>query len=194
MKSMQQPANVTNTGRLEQPKLTINLAGKKYHLGIEQAFSLAHQLVGRGKLESADSILQWLEEALPNDRRVKVLHARCEARQGHYAACSQLLNASFRDIDHTDDVPGPLHNAIVFRAVGLLPDAREGLKELCSLHPELPSLWLFAGDLWLAIGRPDKAKKAWRAAIRRDQQEPKIIGMAANHRLRELDEKEQAES
>lgn len=176
----------------EQPMLTVNLSGKKYHLSIERAFSLAHQLVCRGSLDSAASVLAWLEDALPNDRRVKVLHARCEARQGHYAECSVLLNEAFLDEDQLGDVPGPLHDAIVYRAVGLLPDARSGMQELCEQHPELPSLWLLAGDLWLAVGRPDKAQLSWKAAAQHDDQEPKVIATAAKHRIQELAAKEQA--
>lgn len=176
----------------EQPKLTVNLSGKKYQLSIERAFSLAHQLVGRGSLDQAASVLVWLEVALPNDRRVKVLHARVEARQGNYAGCSVLLNEVFLDADQLGDVPGPLHDAIVYRSVGLLPDARNAMKELCGKHPELPSLWLFAGDLWLAVGRPDKAMESWRAAAQHDEQEPKVIATTANHRIQELAAKELA--
>jgi len=174
------------------PKLTVNLSGKKYHLSVERAFSLAHQLVSRGKLDSAASVLGWLEEALPEDRRVKVLHARCEARQGNFAECNLLLNEVFLDRDELGDVPGPLHAAIVYRATGLLPDARNEMKEIVSKHPEFPSLWLFAGDLWLSVGRPDKAKLAWQAAAKHDDQEPKIIAIAANHRIQELAAKDKA--
>lgn len=170
----------------EEPTLTVNLSGKKHQLGIARAFSLAHQLVGRGKLESAAQVLEWLEENLPNDRRVKVLHARVEARQGNYAHCSQLLHEVFLDEDQTRDIPGPLHEAIVYRAVGLIPDARSQLRDICSNHPELPSLWLFAGDMWLTVGRPDKAELAWEEARRQDEQEPKVIATAASHRIHEL--------
>lgn len=175
--------------RFDQPKLTVNLSGKKYHLSIERAFSLAHQLVCRGSLESAASVLEWLEEALPDDRRVKVLHARCAARQGDYGGCSQLLSEVFLDENQLGDVSDPLHAAIVYRATGLLPDARNELKELCEKHPELPSLWLMAGDLWLAVGRPDKAQAAWRAAARHDDQQPNVIATTAKDRLQELDVK-----
>lgn len=190
MKATKEAMSMDDTASSKHPKLTVNLSGKKYHLSIESAFSLAHQLVCRGHLKSATSVLEWLEEVLPSDRRVKVLHARCEARQGHYAKCSQLLNEVFLDADQLGDVPGKLHDAIVYRTVGLLPYARNELKELCAKHPELPSLWLFAGDLWLAVGRPDKAEQAWNAAKRHDDQEPKLVATAANHRIQELAVKE----
>lgn len=186
MKAIKEAMTTDHTESSKPPKLTVNLSGKKYHLSIERAFSLAHQLVCRGSLDSAASVLAWLEDALPNDRRVKVLHARCEGRQGHYAECSQLLNEVFLDADHLGDVPGPLHAAIVYRATGLLPDARHELNELCSRHPELPSLWLMAGDLWLAVGRPDKARQAWQAAAQHDELEPNVIATTAQHRIQEL--------
>lgn len=166
-------------------KLTIHWAGQKYHLSVERAFSLAHQLLCRGKLEAATSVLEWLEQTLPDDRRVKVLHARCEARLGHFAECSQLLNQGFVESGCWSDVPGPLHTALVYRATGLLPDARQEVKELCSRHPELPSLWLLAGDLWLAVGRADKAQEAWNLAARNDH-DPSLIATTARHRIQEL--------
>lgn len=166
-------------------KLTVRLGGQTHHLSVERAFSLAHQLLCRGKLETATSVLEWLEQTLPDDRRVKVLHARCEARLGHFAECSQLLNQGFLESSRWNDVPGPLHTALVYRATGLLPDARQELKELCSRHPELPSLWLLAGDLWLAVGRPDKAQEAWNLAARNDH-DPSLIATAARHRIQEL--------
>ena len=175
-----------------QPELMVFLSGERHQLNIARAFSLAHQLVTRSSLESATSVLEWLEQALPNDRRVKVLHARCEARQGRYAECSQLLNEVFPDADQYSDVPGPLHAAIVYRVTGLLADARSELKELCSKYPELASLWLFAGDMWLAVGRPDKAQQAWQAAARHEKQEPPLIATAAKHRIQELAAAQQA--
>lgn len=177
-----------------EPMLTVNLSGKKYHLSIERAFSLAHQLVSRKHLSSAASVLEWLEEALPNDRRVKVLHARCEAQQGNYAECNQILNEVFLEDNQLEDVPEGLQAAIVYRATGLLPDAREELKELCQQHPELPSLWLMAGDLWHAVGRPDKAFKAWQAAVSHDDQEPRLIATAAKQRLDEFSATEAREN
>lgn len=177
----------------KHPELTVYLSGEKHQLNMERAFSLAHQLVTRGSLESAASVLEWLEHVLPNDRRVKVLHARCEARQGHYAECSQLLNEVFLDDDQYGDVPGPLHAAIVYRATGLLSDARDELKDLCSKHPELASLWLFTGDMWLAVGRPDKALQAWKAAARHEEQTPPLIATAARHRIQELNAVQQSE-
>lgn len=166
-------------------KLTIHLSGQTHHLSVERAFSLAHQLLCRGKLDAATSVLAWLEQTLPEDRRVKVLHARCEARLGHFAECSQLLNQGFVESSRWSDVPGPLHAALVYRATGLLPDARHELKELCSRHPELPSLWLLAGDLWLAVGRADKAQEAWNIAARHDYA-PSLIATTARHRIQEL--------
>ena len=192
MKATKEALTTGNTASSRQPKLTVNLSGKKYHLSIERAFSLAHQLVCRGSLDSAASVLAWLEDALPNDRRVKVLHARCEGRQGHYAECSQLLNEGFLDENHLGDIPGPLHAAIVYGATGLLPDARHELTALCTKHPELSSLWLMAGDLWLEVGRPDKAQQAWQAAARHDLQEPNVIATTAHHRIQELAAKQQA--
>ena len=178
--------NATNSVKpLEQARLTVNLAGKKHRLSVERAFSLAHQLLCHGKLDSATAVLEWLEQTLPNDRRVKVLHARCEARLGHFAECSQLLNQGFLDSGPWKAVPDLLHAALVYRASGLLPDARQELKELCSRHPELPSLWLLAGDLWLAVGRPDKAQEAWSIAARHDH-EPSLIATTARHRIQEL--------
>ena len=120
------------------------------------------------------------------DRRVRVLHARCVGRQGKYAECSQLLNQLFLDSDEFGDVGGALHTAIVYRATNLLADARNELNDLCKKHPKLPSLWLFSGDLWLAVGRPDRAEKAWQLAINHDDQEPKLIATAAKHRMEEL--------
>ncbi len=184
------PKTGSDVQQPEEPTLTVNLSGKKHQLSISRAFSLAHQLVGRGKLEAAAQVLEWLEENLPNDRRVKVLHARVEARQGNYAQCSQLLHEVFLDEDQTRDIPGPLHEAIVYRAVGLIPDARSQLRDICSKHPELPSLWLFAGDMWLAVGRPDKAKEAWQTAAEHDEQEPRLVATTANHRIEELKQRE----
>jgi hypothetical protein len=169
-----------------EPMLTVTVGGQKHRLNIGRAFSLAHQLVCRGKLDPAIQVLEWLESALPNDRRVKVLHARAEARRGDFASCSQLLNEVFLEKDHCGDVPGPLHVAIVYRATGLLPDARHELKEICAQHPELPSLWLFAGDLWLAVGRADRAKEAWQVAVQHDIQKPRVIATAALNRIHEL--------
>lgn len=192
MKEKNESNGASDTKRIKQPKLTVTLSGKKHHLSIERAFSLAHQLVTRGSFDVAALVLEWLEGALPDDRRVKVLHARCEARQGHYAECSQLLNEVFLDADQYGDVPGPLHAAIVYRATGLLADARGELKELCSKHPELASLWLFAGDMWLAVGRQDKAKQAWQAAARHEEKEPPLIATAVKHRIQELIAMQQA--
>lgn len=185
MKATKEAVTTDNSESSKQPKLTVNLSGKKHHLSVERAFSLAHQLVCHEKLDSATAVLEWLEQTLPNDRRVKVLHARCEARLGHFAECSQLLNQGFLDSGPWKDVPGPLHAALVYRASGLLPDARQELKELCSRYPELPSLWLLAGDLWLAVGRPDKAQEAWSIAARHDH-EPSLIATTAKHRIQEL--------
>jgi predicted Zn-dependent protease len=170
----------------QEPKLSVHFAGKKHRLSVERAFSLAHQLVCRGHLDTAASVLEWLEQALPNDRRVKVLHARCEARQGNYADCSHLLNEVFLKDGQLEDVPGPLHTTIVYRASNLLGDARNELKVLCSKHPELPSLRLLAGDLWLAVGRPDRAVLGWQAAMKHDTQKPKVIAAAAKNRIEEL--------
>jgi len=169
-----------------EPTLTVTIGGKKHQLNIGSVFSLAHQLVGRGKIDPAIQVLEWLEAALPNDRRVKVLHARAEARRGDFALCSQLLNEVFLEEDHFRDIPGPLHVAIVYRATGLLPDARNELKEICAQHPELPSLWLFAGDLWLAVGRSDRAREAWQVAVQHDVQEPRVVATAALSRIQEL--------
>lgn len=172
--------------KANRPQLSVTISGKKYRLEIRRAFSLAHQLLCGGHIDSAMQISEWLQTQLPDDRRVKVLLARAKARKGNYNACSELLNEAFIDVEDRGDIRGTLHTAIVYRASNLLGDSRKEMGALCSQFPQFPSLWLFAGDLWFAVGRRDRAVAAWRAAVKRDAAGPQLVGTAARHRIAEL--------
>ncbi|QDT52120.1 hypothetical protein Pan44_01290 [Caulifigura coniformis] len=167
-----------------QPTLTVYQRDRKESLTFEQAFVRAHRMLLRGKVAVALQMIEWLERTQPGDRCVAVLHARAAARSGDFAGCSRLLTAAFRDDERLVDVAGQLHTAVVFRATGLYPSARAELRELCERHPELPSLWLLAGDLWQVVGRRDRAVQSWKEAIRHDYP-TKLISKAAGKRIEE---------
>lgn len=173
-------------GHDEDRMISVRIHGHCSQIGTSDAFALAHQMLCRGKFEAADLLLNWLTGILPNDRRVIVLKARCAARQGRYEKCSQLLNTIPIEGAWSDDIVEQLHAAIIYRVAGLFADARNELRAICGAHPNLPSLWLMIGDLWLGVGRPDNAESAWRSAARFDVHTPTIVARAAHQRMLEL--------
>lgn len=169
----------------DRPLLKIITSHGERYLDVGGAFDVAHRMIGKGNLENAGRVLAWLDEAIPHDRRVEILRARCAAREGRFGDCSRILSEAFATNEAARDVVGPLHTVLVYRSAGLLPSARQELKELCSRHPELPSLWLLAGDIWHTAGRPDLAQSAWKIAQRHDY-EPRLIATAVRSRLAEI--------
>jgi tetratricopeptide (TPR) repeat protein len=128
----------------------------------------------------------FLDEARPNDQRVRVMLARCQAGLEDYEACKDLLENAF---DAGDSSPvEELQAAFVYRGLGMMDAAIRELIGLVKEHPDLPTACLSLGDMFAAAGKPDKASACWELAIKRDSRNG-LVAKAAYKQLRKLKKK-----
>jgi tetratricopeptide (TPR) repeat protein len=165
----------------------VRLDSGDHKLTFDQAFSIGHTLVKGKHYQKALQLFKVLDKAWPNDQRVKVMLARCQAGLEHYEACKQLLESAFDDSDSSP--VEELQAAFVYRRLGMIDAAIRELIGLVKEHSDLPTACLALGDMFAAAGKPDKAAICWEVAIKRDTRNGPVA-KAAYKQLRELKKKQ----
>lgn len=163
---MAKPNNVKRQRRRREPKIPFRIGGKQHLLTYDQAFWIGYKLLQSQKYETAERVFGLLTKVRGHDRLLNLVLARCQAGLDHYDVCKDLLTRAFGDAE--EPVAEKLHTAIVFKNLGMLEGAIEKLVGVANQRPDLPSIFLFLGDMLAAAGSLEKASGCWKLAVKKN--------------------------
>ena len=163
--------------------LSFRIGSRTHKVDYRQAFVYGHTLLRGGHPQRALQVFQALSNALPSDRRAKMMLARCQAGLSRYEACKEILESVFDRADCPEIEE--LQAAFVYKQLGMLDAAAKELVKFVAKHKELPTAYLSLGDLLASSGRTDEAAACWKLAIKRDSPGGPVA-KAALRQLRQL--------
>jgi len=161
-----------------QEQLDIQLAilnetdpAKQYLLALERADARSDDLVlanldkariaaSVGKREDCERFLSLAEEAGPDDTRVISSRFDFAVATGDFVKAQVYADkAAAGNIDRCD---GMKYHAILLRAQNKLNESAAAMEKVLELLPEEKSIRGALGELYLSMGRPDKAREHFR--------------------------------
>lgn len=169
--------------RGQQDKLIVQRGEKKAVLRYQEAFALGHSWFQAGQYVMAQDVFAALAGIGGRGPRATIMLARCKAEIDSFEACDGILQAIF-DGDEKP-VAEELQAAFVFHTMGMRDDAIREMVKLVKTHPNLPTAFLYLGDLYFERGSHDKAAYCWRLAVSRDRRDG-AVAITARRQLGQL--------
>jgi hypothetical protein len=183
---MPEPRETTSTtaaGAAEPGLFNIHVNNRVVRATYEQAFAYGHHLLENGHPELAEEVYESLSEACREDRRPRLMLARCKAEKEHFGACMEILEAIFEDEE--EPLVQEFQTAFVFRRVGMLDEAVREVNRIVKQHKDLPTACLFLGDMLASSGKFRSAERCWRIAMQRDEPNG-AVATTAEKQIQEL--------
>jgi len=181
---MKRDVNEKDSRSMRDCHICIRIGSKTHELTLEQAFSYGHTLLLGEHYKPALRLFRAMEKAFHADQPLQVMLARCQVGLDHYTAAKEILCSVFEDDDAAVE---ELHTAFVYKKFGMLDSAIREVERLLREHADLPSGYLFLGDIFAAKGRDKQAAACWNMAIQRDCPDGPVAGTAWRQ-LKQLDE------
>jgi len=148
-------------------KFTLKIGNKHRELSFEETFAYGHSLVQSRDYPTATRIFKTLLKARATDPSTMIMLALCEAEDGNFEVCRQILLDLFEGKDAF--VAERLHAALVYYTLGMFAEVVQEMTNLVNDRTDLPAVCLILGDVFGTKKQVDKAISCWKTAIKRDE-------------------------